>query len=234
MPDIIMLTAENFPLKNQRKGGAASLLLASLLLEATRMLDDGMEASHIEAIAKKTFGSERGFLAQLDEVGILEVNEYLEAMADSSDTEDIIFLKYYNFFTPGKSLISKKQEYEEAEDKSTAMWVKSDFEELEPEDFMLADLLKKRFMAVSFIIAVELVEAELLDLEDVDKLCKTVLGWKEGPFAMMNRVGIQETMSLVTEKMEMSHRQEINFPIPKRLIEQAQKNAPWPLNSKIS
>jgi hypothetical protein len=51
---------------------------------------------------------------------------------------------------------------------------------------------------------------------------------------MMNRIGIQEAMRMVTEKMEMSHRQEINFPIPKLLIEQAQKNEPWPLNSKIT
>ncbi len=233
MAEIKMLTAESFSLKNERKGGAANLVLASLLLEATRMLDDGMESSHIEAIAKKTFGSDRGFLAHLDEVGILEVNGFLEIMADSSDAEDIIFLKYFNFFTPSKSLVSKKHDCEQAPDKSAVKWIKTGFEEQEPEDFMLADLLKKRFMAVSFIIAVELVEAELLDLEDVDKLYKTVFGWKEGPFAMMNRIGIQEAMRLVTEKMEMSHRQEINFPIPKLLIEQAQKNAPWPLNSKI-
>lgn len=233
MTELKMLTAESFPLKNDRKGGVVNLMLASLLLEATRMLDDGIAASHIEAIAKKTFGSDRGFLAQLDDLGILEVNEYLEEMADSSDAEDIIFLKYYNFFTPSKSLVSKKQDYERAVDKSTVKWVDSGFEEREPEDFMLADLLKKRFMAVSFITAVEIVEAELLDLEDGDKLCKAVFGWKEGPFAMMNRIGIQEAMRMVTEKMEMSHRQEINFPIPKLLIEQAHKNAPWPLNSKI-
>jgi enoyl-CoA hydratase/3-hydroxyacyl-CoA dehydrogenase len=98
---------------------------------------------------------------------------------------------------------------------------------------MLADLLKKRFMAVSFITAVELLEAEILEMADIEKMCKETFGWKEGPFAMMNRIGIQEAMRMVTEKMEMSHRQEINFPIPKLMIEQAQKNEPWPLNSKI-
>ena len=40
-------------------------------------------------------------------------------------------------------------------------------------------------------------------------------------------------MRKVTEKMEMSHRQEINFPITELLITQANKNEPWPLNSKI-
>ena len=41
MTEFKMLTVESFPLKNERKGGAANILLASLLLEATRMLDDG-------------------------------------------------------------------------------------------------------------------------------------------------------------------------------------------------
>ena len=40
-------------------------------------------------------------------------------------------------------------------------------------------------------------------------------------------------MRKITEKMEMSHRQEINFPIPKLMIVQAQKNEPWPLNSGL-
>ena len=233
MTELKLLIAESFPLQKERKGGGANLILASLLLEATRMLDDGMKASHIEAMAKKTFGSDRGFLAQLEELGILQVHAYFAGMADASDNEDIIFLKYFNFFTPSKSLISKKQDCEQAEDKTTVKWLETGFEAQEPEDFMLADLLKKRFMAVFFIIAVELVESELLQLEDVDKLCKNIFGWKEGPFAMMNRIGIQEAMRMATEKMEMSHRQEINFPIPKLLIEQAQKNAPWPLNSRI-
>ena len=79
----------------------------------------------------------------------------------------------------------------------------------------------------------EIVEAGLLEIGDIEKTCLEVFGWKEGPFAMMNRLGLEETMRKVTEKMEMSHRQEINFPIPKLLIDQARKNEPWPLNSRI-
>jgi 3-hydroxyacyl-CoA dehydrogenase len=229
-----MLTDEAFRLRQERKGGAANLMLAALLLEATRMLDDGMDPAHVEAIAKKTFGSQRGFLILLEEAGIGNVYDFLEKMADASDAQDIIFLKYFNFFKPSKSLTKKKRDFEKAVDKAGFKWLKGGFAEKEPDDFMLADLIKKRFMAVSFITAVELVEAEILELADVEKLCKEVWGWQEGPFAMMNRIGIQEAMRMVTEKMEMSHRQEINFPIPKLLIEQAQKNEPWPLNSKIT
>jgi 3-hydroxyacyl-CoA dehydrogenase len=83
------------------------------------------------------------------------------------------------------------------------------------------------------MIATELVESGILKLQDVERLCKETFGWEEGPFSMMNRLGIQRALQMVTEKMELSHRKEINFPIPWLLISQAQKNEPWPLNSKM-
>jgi len=45
----------------------------------------------------------------------------------------------------------------------------------------------------------------------------------------MNKMGMMEVMRIVTERMELSHRKEINFPIPRLLIHQAQKGEPWPL-----
>ena len=60
-------------------------------------------------------------------------------------------------------------------------------------------------------------------------LCQTAFLWPEGPFALMNRVGIGASLQLVTEKMELSHRQEISFPVPLLLIQQAKRNEPWPL-----
>ncbi len=231
MIDTPLLIPESLPLKGERKGGAANLILAALLLEASRMRDDGMEITHIEAVAKSIFGLSEGFLAQMDEIGITKTCEYLFVMADSCDIEDPIFKKYFNFFRPGRSLQEKCRKSREAG--KAPLW-KTGFElDVEPEDLMLLDVLRKRFQAVVFITTAEVVEAELLEIGGVEKLCTEIFGWKEGPFAMMNRIGIGEAMRKVTEKMEMSHRQEINFPIPKLLIRQARKNEPWPLNSRI-
>ena len=83
------------------------------------------------------------------------------------------------------------------------------------------------------MVSVEVVEAGLLKLQDMDTLCKQAFKWEEGPFALMNRLGLDEVMRIVTEKMEMSHRKEINFPVPRMLISQVQKNVPWPLNSGV-
>jgi 3-hydroxyacyl-CoA dehydrogenase len=227
----LCLIEEPLPLRVERKGGAANLMLAALLLEACRMRDDEMEIPHIEAMAKNTFGIPEGFLARMDGIGIAKTCDYLTAMADGSDAEDPIFQKYYNFFTPARCLEEKCLKGKESG--AAPLWKAGAEMDSEPEDFMLADLLKKRFQAVAFIMAAEIVEAGILEMAEVEKLCREGFGWSEGPFAMMNRMGIAEAMRKVTEKMEMSHRQEINFPITKLLIVQAQKNEPWPLNSKI-
>jgi hypothetical protein len=95
---------------------------------------------------------------------------------------------------------------------------------------MLVENLSKRFMAVGFAVSSELVDSEVIELTNLERLCKDVLGWKEGPFSMMNAMGIEESLQIVTEKMQFSHRKEINFPVSRLLITQAQKNTPWLIN----
>jgi len=225
------LIPEPISLLKTRKGGALNLIYIALLLEASRMVDDGADIHSIEVAAKKAFDVSKGFLSQMDDVGIPKAVAAMEALSEDSDPEDPVYAKYHNFFEPSESLRKKLKEYQESEEKEVR-WVSAEDAQKEATDFMLVDLLKKRFQAVSFITAVEVVEAGLLKLIDVDKAIKKTFQWKEGPFSMMNRLGLEETMNLVTEKMQHSHRLEINFPIPRLLISQAQKNEPWPLNSK--
>jgi 3-hydroxyacyl-CoA dehydrogenase len=226
------LIPEPILLLKPRKGGALNLIYIALLLEASRMVDDGADIHYIEAAAKKAFGMSKGFLSQMDDIGIPKAVVAMEALAEDVDPEDPVYAKYHNFFEPSESCRKKLEEYQQSEDKKTVRWVSAEDVQKEATDFMLVDLLKKRFQAVSFITAVEVVEAGLLKLTDADKVVKETYQWKEGPFSMMNRLGLEETMSMVIEKMQRSHRQEINFPIPRLLISQAQKNEPWPLNSK--
>ena len=226
------LIPEPVPLLKQRRGGGLNLIHVALLLEATRMVDEGTDIPSIEAAAKKAFGMAKGFLSAMDDIGIAEACAAMESLADDSDEDDPLYQTYHNFFSPGQSCRNKAAEYERAEDKASVRWVGEAEARKEASDFMLVDALAKRFQAVLFITAVDLVESEIFDLHDVDRLCRETFGWKEGPFAMMNRLGIGEVMQIVTEKMYLSHRMEINFPIPRLLIQQAQKEQPWPLNSK--
>jgi 3-hydroxyacyl-CoA dehydrogenase len=201
-----------------------------MLLEAARMVDDGFETFDIEAAAQKAFGIPKGFLVQMEKIGISKTIAAMEYLADLSNPEDPLTSVYYNFFTPANSCRQILDEYNNAEDKSSVVWVTEKDAKRKPFDFMLVDNLSKRFMAVSFAVSTELVNSEVIELTDLERLCKDVFGWKEGPFAMMNAMGIEDSLQIVTEKMQFSHRKEINFPVSRLLITQAQKNTPWLIN----
>ena len=228
------LIPEPMPLIKERKGGGLNLIYVALLLEAARMVDDGIDILSIEDAAKKAFGISKGFLVLMDEVGIPKAVSAMEALSTDSEPEDPIYKIYRNFFTPAQSCKRMIEAYERTEDKKAVRWVSEEDAQKQAADFLLVGSLKRRFQAVSFMIASELVESGILGLQDVERLCKETFGWEEGPFSMMNRLGIQQALQIVTEKMELSHRKEINFPIPWLLIRRAQKNEPWPLNSKLT
>jgi len=217
------------PVLSSRKGGAADVIFTALLLEAARLVDEGVEIPSVEAAGKKAFNMPMGFLSLMDHNGIPLGIFAMHSFSDSSNPDDPLYQAYNNFFTPPESYRKLMEKYGKVEDKSKVKWVSEEEAKKEPEDLMLVDVLKNRFLAVAFMTATEIVESGVIELEEVDKLCQNAFLWREGPFALMNKMGIQEALRIVTERMEISHRKEINFPIPKLLISQAQKNEPWPL-----
>jgi len=217
------------PVLSSRKGGAADVIFTALLLEAARMVDEGADLPSVEAAGKKAFNMPMGFLSLMDHNGIPLGIFAMHSFSDSSNPDDPLYKVYNNFFTPPESYKKLMEKYEKAEDKYKVKWVSEEETKKEPEDLMLVDVLKNRFLAVTFMTATEVVESGIIELEEVEKLCQNAFLWTEGPFALMNKTGIQEALRIVTERMEISHQKEINFPIPKLLISQAQKNEPWPL-----
>jgi len=217
------------PILSSRKGGAADVIFVSLLLEAARMIDEGFDIPAIEAAGKKAFNMPVGFLGLMDTTGIPLGIYTMRSFSDSSNPEDPLFKVYQNFFTPPESYKKLLEIYQKAEDKSTVRWISDEDVKKAAVDAMVEDILKRRFLAVTFMTATEVVEAGVIEMDEVDKLCQNAFLWREGPFVLMNKMGIQEALRIVTERMELSHRKEINFPIPQLLISQAQKNEPWPL-----
>ena len=217
------------PILSSRKGGAADVIFASLLLEAARMIDEGFDIPAIEAAGKKAFKMPVGFLELMDATGVLLGIYTLHSFSDSSNPEDPLFKAYGNFFTPPESYKELVERYQKAEDKSRVRWVSEEDVRKAAEDAMMVDILKNRFLAVAFMTATEVVESGVIEMDEVDKLCQNAFLWREGPFVLMNKMGIQEALRIVTGRMEFSHRKEINFPIPQLLISQAQENEPWPL-----
>jgi len=225
-----LLIPETFPLKQNRKGGALNLILTALLVEAGRMMDENRDIPTIEAGAKKAFVLQEGYLAKLDKIG---TGNAVALMKTLSDPGDPFFSIYNNFFSPPKSFLSWLERHGDSGDGSTALLVPEKVALKGANDILVLELLTKRFQAVGFMVAVELVGSGVADLKDIDRACRMEFGWKEGPFSMMNRIGIEDSLQMVIEKMELSHRNEINFPIPKLLITQAQIRSPWSLNSKM-
>jgi enoyl-CoA hydratase/3-hydroxyacyl-CoA dehydrogenase len=220
------------PILSSRKGGAADIIFVSLLLEAARMKDEGLDIPSIEAAGKNAFNMLVGFLGLMDATGIPLGISTMYSFSDSSKPEDPLFKVYGNFFSPPESYKGLMERYQKARDKSKVKWVSEENARKEPGDPMLVDILKNRFLAVAFMTAAEVVESGVIDIEEVDRLCRNAFLWREGPFALMNKMGIREALRMVTERMELSHKKEINFPIPQLLISQARKNEPWPLKEE--
>lgn len=221
---------EVIKLKKYRRGGVANIILIGLILEAFRLIDEGFEASLVDEASRLAFNIPYGFISLLPLLGVETALKAASSLAQVSDSSDLLYLIYDNFFSlprrlqellnneglAGFDTFLKKKNNEKDRDAS-----------LDP---LVLDLARQRFQAVAFMTAAEVVEAGLIDPPACDRLCQLAFNWSEGPFAMMNRIGIEASLRLVTERMELSHRREINFPVPRNLIERAQRNELWPLS----
>lgn len=212
-----------------RKGGVANIIFVGLLLEAVRMIDEGYGTPAVEGAGTAAFGMPVGLVRQLQSVGFDLAAACLESFSDSSAPEHPLACAYDNFFSPPPGLRQKFNEARESGKLIPIEQLLTPVRTYRPDKAQVGDSLRRRFLAVAFMTAAEVVEAGLILPADVDTLCRTAFLWPLGPFALMNRVGIDASLEIVTEKMEFSHRQEINFPVPRILIQQAQKKEPWPL-----
>ncbi|MFQ6038989.1 MAG: 3-hydroxyacyl-CoA dehydrogenase NAD-binding domain-containing protein, partial [Candidatus Aminicenantales bacterium] len=217
------------PILSSRKGGAADVIFVALLLEATRMVDEGFDIPSIEAAGRAAFNMPVGFLGLMDATGLPLGIATMFSFSDASNPDDPLYRVYRNFFTPPSSYRKKLEEYEKAEDKSRVKWVPEDQAGKEPKDPAAVERLKERFLAVGFMTACEVVEAGVIALEDVDRLCRNAFLWREGPFFLMNRVGVEEALRMVQEREALARSQKIHFPVPRILVDQAKKKEPWPL-----
>jgi 3-hydroxybutyryl-CoA dehydrogenase len=217
------------PLLRYRKGGASNTIFVALMLEAIRMVDEEFDVPSIEAAGKQAFGAAFGFLTLLDIVGLKLAGACLESFADDSDPTGPASQIYGNFFV-APSLYRMTVERLASSDKPAPVrWVSAEDANEPPVDQRIVDSLAQRFRAVAFMTAAEVVESGLIGAREADKLCRIAFSWQLGPFSLMNLIGVPAALQLVVWRMELSHRQEINFPIPRLLIDQAGRNEPWPV-----
>ena len=212
-----------------RKGGVANIIFVGLLLEAVRMLDEGYGTAAVERAGTAAFGMPVGFVRQLQSVGFDLAAACLESFSDLSAPEHPLACAYDNFFSPPPRLRQKFNEARESGKLIPIEQLLTPVRTHRPDNVEVGDSLRRRFLAVAFMTAAEVVEAGLISPADVDTLCQAAFLWPEGPFGLMNRIGIDASLEIVTEKMDLSCRQEISFPVPRLLVQQAQKKEPWPV-----
>ncbi len=212
-----------------RKGGAVNVIFVALILEAIRQLEEGFGAEAVDEAAKAAFDISRGFIGLLGTIGPRLAVSCLESFSDPAGADHPFHRVYDNFFAPPEQLRTRIEQARRSGVVVSLDGITAPNGAVKPADFLVVNSLKRRFLAVAFATAAEVVEAGLIRPEDLDRLCQAAFSWPAGPFALMNTVGLGEALKLVTEKMELSHRREINFPIPRLLIEQARKNEPWPV-----
>jgi hypothetical protein len=182
------------------------------------MLEEGRTVNEVEEASQRAFSGPEGILSFCQRRGFSQIQAYLMYLA-GPESEDELRKSYDNFFSLKSNIFSHPV------DELTEIF--GEEKNLELLDEMTVDLLVRRFWAVAFMVATELVGSRIIDLEQLEEACEQELGWQKGPFALMNQMGIQEAMRLVIEQLEISHRKEINFPVPPLLINQTQVNAPW-------
>ena len=80
-----------------------------------------------------------------------------------------------------------------------------------------------RLMAVVFYVASSMLQEGISDVADTDLGAKVGLRWRNGPFEMMNRVGIEKAYSMV----EVFLKGYPAVPMPDTLKKQKEKGEPW-------
>jgi enoyl-CoA hydratase/3-hydroxyacyl-CoA dehydrogenase len=170
--------------------------------EAARMLGEGMgNVATIEEASKRAFGMGMGSFEILNITGIpLAVHA-----SQSLGSELGLF-----YGTPDRLT----EQVEKNED-----WDLKDG----PVEEDKIDAIVDRFYSVCLGAAASLVDEGVATMEDVNLGAKIGLRWRQGPFEIMNRIGIDKTCQVVEEAVKRYP----GFKMPKILLDQKKKGQPF-------
>lgn len=171
------------------------------LNEACKMLEDGTSnIPTIDTAAKKGFSIGMGPFHLMNVTGI--------PIAYHSETS--LAKSLGKFYEPSKRL---KEQFDSKE-----LW------DMEGEiDESKINEIINRFYGAMFIVACNMVEEGVSKKEDVDRGATIGLRWRMGPFTLMNKIGIEKALEIVTEFVKISKGMEM----PKSLEEQYKSGENW-------
>jgi enoyl-CoA hydratase/3-hydroxyacyl-CoA dehydrogenase len=187
-------------------GFAVNRFFVPWLNEACRMLDDGIaNAPTIDKAAQDAFKIGMGPFTLMNATGI----------PIAYHSQDTLYKGLGEFYKPSNRL---KSQFESKE--------KWDMEGGVDENAI--EKVKERFLGVVFGVACQLVEEGVASKEDTDRGAVIGLRWSQGPFAMMNKAGINMTYVMVSNLAEISGG---TFTVPDILKKQVESGEPWDLRT---
>lgn len=205
--------------RGSRKGGVADILFVALLLESTRMLEDGFSIPEIEEAGKRAFNIPIGFLELMDATG-LPIGLYsMNSFSDSSSPQDPLNKAYGNFFTPRKNYVDLIKEFDSSTDKSGVRWIRNGITQHKSKNDKTVRELADRFLAISSLTATECVSAGLITIEDLEALAQNAFLWQNGPFALMKEIGSARLKEIVEKREALAKKQNQDFPVSDLLRE---------------
>ncbi len=89
--------------------------------------------------------------------------------------------------------------------------------------------VKERMLGAIFYVALEMLDEQTASIEDIEKGAKVALRWRQGPFAMMNREGLDKTESYVDQTAAR-----YGVKVPASLAGQMAKGEPWTIRQVLA
>lgn len=181
---------------------------------ATYMVIDSFYKSYnvatLDSISKEALGLKYGIMWVQNHTGLGTCYNAAHSLSQQLINTDIGFLKVP---APLKERFNNKTNWD-LEDGPVI------------KDKTTRQVLINRILGVVFTIATHLVEKNIVSVPDMEKGVKSSLTWPEGPFSMMNRLGMEKTRELIVLECYSGH-----FQMPERFLNGIPE--PWDLESDI-
>ncbi len=215
-------------IRGSRKGGVADIIFVSLLLEATRMLEEGFRMSTIEEAGKRAYNIPVGFFELMDNTGIPVGLYAMRSFSDASDPNDPLHKVYGNFFAPRQNYIDLVARLNAAAPGAEpVVWYTREEQAQPPEGEEAIRALTERFHAIGFLTAAETVDAGLITIEDLELLTQNAFLWRDGPFTLMKRLGSAYVRNAVEARAALAKKQKQDFPLCATLRNYMTGGADW-------
>jgi enoyl-CoA hydratase/3-hydroxyacyl-CoA dehydrogenase len=188
-------------------GFAVNRFFVPWLNEAARMLDEGLaDIPTIDDAARETFRIGMGPFALMNATGIPIAYHCTESFAQGLGD-----------FYAAAAALERKFETGQAWDLEGEIDAAA--------DAGVKEAVGERLLGVVFGIAAQLVEEGVASAKDTDQGALVGLRWAQGPFRLMNELGIERALELVEKLAAHSD----SFAVPELLARQAALGQPWTL-----